>query len=286
MIASSTVSPAVECTSTIGGGEPVRHPVGEALHHDARLAGEVVGEGRSAARRCGRRGRPRSSPSSPSASSAAPSRSPTAQPPPETSTDRPLRRQTELAARLPLIARLVEARVGEAADAGDLACRGDPGDLLGRLRVGDQMKVDAGMRPVAERREVGDRRDDRDVDPSLGPQIAEDLRAAWIGGDHDVGRPLEHRSPDRPGGQPLGQPRREPACRRHVGDQPVGQVEEPVSPLGVKAGAVQDEPPHERVDQRQRVDDLDLGLRLLRGDPVARSPGRAGRGPPRWRRSG
>src|SRR6476620_8616338 len=36
----------------------------------------------------------------------------------------------------------------------------------------------------------------------------------------------------------------------------------------VKARAVQDKPAHQWVDQRQRVDDLDLGIRLLGRDSV------------------
>ena len=60
-----------------------------------------------------------------------------------------------------------ELRPREAVHAVDLG-RG-PGDaphLRDRLGVGDEMDVDPGTRPVVERREVGDRRDDRDRQPA------------------------------------------------------------------------------------------------------------------------
>ena len=256
----------------VGGGEPIGHPVGESLEPHPGLAREALGEALTqvvlapaeADHGCagdldGLLGGPLEIADSPAS--------------PRDDHDRPLGRQTKIAPRLPLIARDVEALVGETANAKDARAGRDPEDLLGRLGVGDQVQVDAGVGPEPQRSEVGDRGDDRRVDPSLCPEVAERLRAPRVGGDHDVGRSSEDRSPDRPGGEPLGQPRREPACRRHVGDQLVGEVEYPVSPLRVKAGAVQDKPPHERIDQRQGVDDLDFGPRRLRLDPVREDPG-------------
>jgi len=113
----------------IGGREPVRHALGEALHHDARLSGEAVPKGRP---------QPLVPPAeSDHRRSIEPQRllcralqiahGPTAS---GHEHHRPVRREAELAPRLASLPGLVEPLVREAADAGDLARRGDLAHLL------------------------------------------------------------------------------------------------------------------------------------------------------------
>ena len=70
----------------VGGGEPVRHRLGEPFDLDARLAVEAGCEQRRAARRSVRSGRPRSSRERAAPPRSRPATSPTPQPPPETTT--------------------------------------------------------------------------------------------------------------------------------------------------------------------------------------------------------
>ena len=75
---------------------------------------------------------------------------------------------------------------------GGWAQRAEPGprdrlDLLDRLAVGDRVQVNAGVGPEPQPREVGDRRDDRDVEAAAQAQLAEDGRGSRVRGDDRSG---------------------------------------------------------------------------------------------------
>ena len=69
----------------------------------------------------------------------------------------------------------------------DAARAGQLLDLLDRLRMGHVVQVDAGVRPVAQPGEVGDRRVNGDLEAAVLAQHPEHRGDARVGGDDDVG---------------------------------------------------------------------------------------------------
>ena len=139
-----------------------------------------------------------------SASSIARSRSPTPQPPPETSTMRAW-------ASTPSASR-ASRRVRGARNSGEIGGRAHstvPGRPAARLprstRVGDVVKVDARVRPVAQPGQVGDRRLDRNAEAALLAQHPEHHGDARVGRDDDVRVALGDRAAARRAGEEVAE---------------------------------------------------------------------------------
>ena len=156
--------------------------VREALDAHARLAGET------AARSCARRSSFRPQRQTTWSTSGASSASSIAR----RRRRRPSRRRrrgrsclragrSSVARAAAAVARDEELGRGEAVHAVHLRVgAGDRAHLLDRLRVGHEVNVGARRRPVAHRREVGDRGDDGDVEAARSPQPPEHLGGVRI----------------------------------------------------------------------------------------------------------
>ena len=206
--------------------------------------------------------------------STAPSRSPTAQPPPETT--------ASLGSAGRSRRRRASSRSTGTRKSGELRPRtattsvlaGDPAHLLGRLGMRDQVEVDARVRPVAKRRQVGDRRHGGHPQASSPAQAAEHVGDARIGGHHHVG-PLgldqAHQSAradqiDKPAGYPAPGPEHR--------DEPELEVEEAVAPLGVERRALDDDLRQQAAHGLEAVRDSNLGARRLGPQLVREHPRR------------
>jgi hypothetical protein len=88
--------------------------------------------------------------------------------------------------------------------------------------------------PQAQRSQVGDRRDDRNVDLAGLPHPAEHLARARIGRDDHVGSGLVHQPLNRSPGQKRDQPGDGAADRAHAEDQAVLEIEQPLQPARAK----------------------------------------------------
>jgi len=134
--------------------------------------------------------------------------------------------QTERFPCLAPVARLEELRIGQAAHMGDL--RGDAGarsHFRRRLRVDDEMKVELRVCPEPQRRQVGDRRHQRNVDLSSPMHTAENLIGAGIGGDDHVRRRVVDHGCQARTRQPVGGAAGSPTDRRYPGHGEVGDIE-------------------------------------------------------------
>ena len=108
---------------------------------------------------------------------------------------------------------------------------GDPPDLRRGLPVDDQVQVDAGMGPPAQRGEVGDGRDDRHAEAALLPQAAEHVGGGGVGRDDHVRPRPRHEPQQRPAADEHRQAPGEP-LRRQPRDQPVLQLEQRAQSAG------------------------------------------------------
>ena len=184
-----------------------------------------------------------------------PRRSPIPQPPPETTTTLSSLRQVERSPGVGLRDTGSQEVGGRRRPRPAGAARpGDPLHLLDRLAVGDRVEVDARVGPEAEPREVGDRRDDRDVEAPARAQLAEDGGGARVGRD-DRRRGRDARIVAEAAAPPAGSPSRSESHR--VGGNRVSRkywsLEQPGQPV-------------ERRTRSRR------GPRAVTSRPIARRP--------------
>ena len=234
----------------------------------------ALAQPRPAGRRWCRTGTTTVAPGSSSATAAACSMSPTPQPPPRRA--RPGRRRAGRARRAP------GARPGGSSNSGresprtcTHARRGPAmaATSAARLRVDDQVQVDAGMRPEAQRREVGDRADTTGT--VTRPSGAARPRSRSCP-DRSRRRRRARRAPDEPqqrrAADAAREPAHQPARRPPADDQPVLQVEQ-------RAAAARGSSPR-RAEDRART----TGPISARPSTTVTSRGRASRSPSASRR--
>jgi hypothetical protein len=140
--------------------------------------------------------------------------------------------------------------------------------------MGDEVQVDAGVRPVVESRQVGDRRVHGDVEPAPPAQLAQDRGHPGIGRDHHVGvLPGDAPQDSSPGQQvqeALGEPAGGPQPRGHQ----VLQVERPWHAAEHEPRPVSQQRPQQASHVRQPVADRDPGIRIGGGQVVRDRAGR------------
>jgi hypothetical protein len=146
--------------------------------------------------------------------------------------DSRVRRQVEPGTRLTLLARLAKGWIREAVDAVDL-CRGacDPEHLRDRFRVRDEVDVGARRRPVPQRGEVGDRREQRDPQAAALSQPTEHLRRVRVRGDDDVWPSRGDETQEAWCSQPVEPSLRQATRRREPREGPEAEVPEPRRPV-------------------------------------------------------
>ena len=225
--ASSTVRPAVECTSASAAAS---HSHMRSVKPSTRTRGSPAWAraSRSRTRSLVPHRQTATAPGNASTAAAAASRSPIPQPPPEMAT-------TGAPAGRPSAARAASRDGGalvlrphEAAHVADVGARaGDRRDLGARLRVDDQVQVDARVRPPVQRGQVGDGRGAGDGEPAGSPQPPERLGGAGIGRDDRVRRLAGDQRPQPAAAQRRDQPLEQAPRARPAGDQPVLGVEQP-----------------------------------------------------------
>ena len=277
MVASSTVSPQVECTRTSAAAihsgmrsvkpstrtrgssrearrdTPVQLGVVPAEADDLRDA--IDGESRPAT---------------------APATSPTPQPPPETSTIPPSCGRSEARAGHRLrVQRNPELGAGEAMHAVDLGRRaGDSADFRDRLGVRDEMDVDAGAGPVVESREIGDRRTDRDLQSSRTPQATEHLGDVGIGADDHVGVDVGDEAQQSARAVARQEDLRRAPRGSALREEPEADVPDQLEAIEHDARRVRAHELDDAADRRQRILGHDLGAGTLR--PQLRGEGQRG----------
>ena len=184
-------------------------------------------------------------------------------------------RELERAAGLVAVARVEHALHGEPArrlHAGAVA--GHLAHLVDRLGVGDQVQVDPRVRPVAETRQVGDRRGRGYVEPPSAAQLAEHLGGARVGRHDDVGivRADHPQQPAR--ADHVDEAAGEPACGAPL-EQPVLKVERPVHPRAENpARVVLEDDLEDAAHGDDAVDDLDVRVGALLLDSLGQNASR------------
>ena len=178
--------------------------------------------------------------------------------------DRSLLRQVECPPGIAGVPWHPELRPGEAVHAMDLGCgAGDSPDLRDGLGVGDEMDVDAGTRPVVERREIGDRCADRDLQPARAAQAPEHLGDVGIGADDDIGVDLGDQ-PKQAGGAVARQEGLRGASRRSaLREEPEADVPDELEAVEDDAGRVRAHRLDDAADRSQRVPRHDLRFGVL-----------------------
>ena len=177
--------------------------------------------------------------------------------------------QAEGLARLAGVHRNPEFRPAEAMDAVDLGGRaGDPPYLRYRLRMRDEVHVDAGAGPVVERREVGDGGAHRNLQASRAAQPAERLGDVRIGAHDHVGVGARDQPQERGRGARQQRLRRAPR-RRALGEQPEADVPDELEAVEDDARRIRAHRLDDPADGRERILGDDLGL-----GPLGRELGR------------
>ena len=121
-----------------------------------------------------------------------------------------------------------------------------------------------GTRPVVERREVGDRRADRNVQAARPPQAAEHLGDVGIGADDDVGVGLCDQ-PQKAGGAVARQQRLSGASRRSaLREEPEADVPDDLEAVEDDARRIRAHGLDDAADRGQRVPGDDLRVGVLR----------------------
>ena len=185
--------------------------------------------------------------------------------------------QPDRAPRGARVRRVAERGVAEAV--GGLHARRRPRDRphlgLG-LRVDEQVQVDAGVRPVAQRGEVGDGRHDGDPQRARAAQAPEDLARPRVRGDDDAGVVGGHRAPQPAAADRVDRPRAEAPRRPPLRDEAMPDVEGHVARPRLELGRPARQRARHRPGRVEAVDDRRLraalaqrGRQQPRGEVVA-----------------
>jgi hypothetical protein len=150
--------------------------------------------------------------------------------------------------------------LARAARAGELL------DPAGGAVVHDEMKVDPGVGPELEAREVEHGRADRRPQPPAAPQAPEDGVDAGVGRYDHVGAVGLDQAEQPPPADAVEHAVGAPAHRGEAHEQRVDDAEHPRHPAELEPGAVADRPLENAAEGGEAVGDHDLGPGMLLRD--------------------